>query len=240
MRSARASGWLRRRPMASAEPRMIPACGPPSSLSPLKVTRSTPRRSDSRAAGSSANSGRSARAPLPRSSMTSAPRSWAKPHELLDARLRREAHDAVVAGVHPQHRPRALAPGALDVAQVRAVGGADLDQPGAALGEDVGNAKAVADLDELAPRDDHLAVAAGGGQGEQDGGGVVVDDQGVGGAGQGAQHVAHVALPRGALAASPGRARGRCTSPPPWRRRRAPRAAAPSGRGWCGRPRRWR
>ena len=43
-RSARWSGWRRRRSTRSARPTTIPACGPPSSLSPEKQTRSAPAR----------------------------------------------------------------------------------------------------------------------------------------------------------------------------------------------------
>ena len=44
MRTARASGWRRSLARRSARPTMQPACGPPSSLSPLNVTRSAPVR----------------------------------------------------------------------------------------------------------------------------------------------------------------------------------------------------
>ncbi len=42
-RSARWSGWRRSRSTSSARPATMPACGPPSSLSPEKQTRSAPR-----------------------------------------------------------------------------------------------------------------------------------------------------------------------------------------------------
>jgi hypothetical protein len=80
--------------------------------------------------------------------------------ELLHRRLRREADDAVVAGVDAQHGARALRPGLLEVPEVGAVGGADLDHVGAALAHDVGDAEPVADLHELAAADEHLAAAA--------------------------------------------------------------------------------
>ena len=124
-----------------------------------------------------------------------------EPGELGERRLRGEADDAVVAGVDAQHRLGLLAPGALEVAQVGPVGGADLDEAGAALAQDVGDAEAVADLDELAAGDEHVAAARQRGEGEQHRGGVVVDDQRVLGAGQRAEDVVDVVLPRGALAA---------------------------------------
>ena len=44
------------------------------------------------------------------------------------------------------------------VLEMGAVGGADLDQPGAGAGHDVGHAEGAADLDQLAARDDRLAA----------------------------------------------------------------------------------
>src|SRR5450759_4621697 len=84
--------------------------------------------------------------------------------ELLERGLRSEPHDAVVAGVHAQDGARALWPGLLEVLEVGAVGGADFDQLGPALTQDVGDAKAVADLHELAAGDEHLAATARGGE----------------------------------------------------------------------------
>ena len=74
-RIARASGSLRSRATRSARPTISPACGPPTSLSPLKVTRSAPAARRSRGVGSwaSPKAAVSSSAPLPRSSTTSAP-----------------------------------------------------------------------------------------------------------------------------------------------------------------------
>ena len=77
----------------------------------------------------------------------------------------------------------------------------DLDQRGRRWAKDVGDAKAVADLDELAAGDQHLSAARRGRHGEQDRGGVVVDHEGILGARERAEHVVHVVLARGALAA---------------------------------------
>ena len=53
---------------------MSPACGPPSSLSPLKHTSAAPARTERRTEGSSASSSRSsASTPEPTSSITGAP-----------------------------------------------------------------------------------------------------------------------------------------------------------------------
>ena len=53
--SARASGCRRQRSTRSARPTMMPACGPPNSLSPLNVTRSAPASIVWIAAGSPAS-----------------------------------------------------------------------------------------------------------------------------------------------------------------------------------------
>ena len=92
------------------------------------------------------------------------------------------------------------ADGALVVGGARAVRRADLDEPRARAREHVGDAEAVADLDQLAARDDHLASLGERGEREQDRGGVVVDDERRLGAGQPAQDRGDVILPRAARA----------------------------------------
>ena len=74
--------------------------------------------------------------------------------------------------------------GALVVAQMRAVGGADLDEFGARGRHDVGNTEAATDLDELAAADDNLFARGMGGKYQQHRGGIVVDDQRVLGSGE--------------------------------------------------------
>jgi hypothetical protein len=59
--------------------------------------------------------------------------------------------------VHLEQRAPCLAERALVVGEVRAVGGADLDQRAPAAREDLRDAERVADLDQLAARDDDLA-----------------------------------------------------------------------------------
>ena len=73
-RSARCSGWRRRRSTSSPRPTTIPACGPPSSLSPEKQTRSEPAAMLDAAVGSSPTS---ASEPEPRSSTSHRPASCA-------------------------------------------------------------------------------------------------------------------------------------------------------------------
>ncbi len=90
--------------------------------------------------------------------------------------------------------------GGLVVAEVGAVGGADLDQGGAALTHDVRDAEAAADLDELAARNHDLAVAGEGREHEEQGGGVVVDGHGGLGAGDAAQEGLDVLVAAAALA----------------------------------------
>ena len=68
-RTARARGSWRHAAIAALVPSRIPACGPPSSLSPENATASTPLPSASRTVGSPASpqGERSRRRPLPRS-----------------------------------------------------------------------------------------------------------------------------------------------------------------------------
>ncbi len=69
-----------------------------------------------------------------------------------------EADDPVVARVDAEQGGGLGADGALVVGQPGPVGRADLAEPGAGDLEDLGEAEAPADLDELAARDDHLAA----------------------------------------------------------------------------------
>ncbi|MCY1457289.1 hypothetical protein D9M71_745770 [compost metagenome] len=66
-------------PISSLLPRISPACGPPSSLSPLKVTMSAPSFNASCTVGSLGRPQRvrSTRVPLPRSSSSGRPWAWA-------------------------------------------------------------------------------------------------------------------------------------------------------------------
>ena len=72
-RSARAAGCRRSRSISSASPNSRPACGPPSSLSPLAVTRSAPSRSTVVASGSSGSSGCGVSRPEPMSTTSGTP-----------------------------------------------------------------------------------------------------------------------------------------------------------------------
>ena len=88
------------------------------------------------------------------------------------------------------------------VLEMGAIGRPDLDESGAGARHDVGHAESAADLDQLAARHDRLAAAGQGVEAEQHGGGVVVDDRGVFGAGQRAEQgpdmvVAFAAIARG-------------------------------------------
>ncbi len=69
-RSARASGCRRRAWTRSARPSSSPACGPPSSLSPLAVTSAAPSRSAVVASGSSGSIGCGPSSPDPMSATT--------------------------------------------------------------------------------------------------------------------------------------------------------------------------
>ena len=101
------------------------------------------------------------------------PRQFGRRHRLG------EALDPVVGGVDLQDQPGLGTERAGIVAGVGAVGGADLDEPGAGTRHDVGHAEGAADLDQLAARHDRLAALGQRVQRQQHRGGVVVDDGGV-------------------------------------------------------------
>ena len=129
---------------------------------------------------------------------------------------------------------------ALVVGGARPVRRADLDEPRAGAREHVGDAEAVADLDQLAARDDDLAPLRERGEREQDGGGVVVDDERGLGAGQPAEEPGEVILARAALASLEVVLEVRVAARRPRRRGRARRRRAARGRGSCARGRRSR
>ena len=87
-----------------------------------------------------------------------------------------EARDTEIAGMDAQQQPRALVDGGAVIVQMRAVGRADLAQNRAGARHDIGNAEAVADLDQLAARDHHFAARRELVQGQKDGRGIVIHD----------------------------------------------------------------
>ena len=106
-------------------------------------------------------------APEPRSSTSGS--SWRARDgaRARRSRLLGEADDAEVRLVDAQEE-RGLRPDrALVVGGARAVRRPDLDEPRARAGEHVGDAEAVADLDQLAARDDDLAALGERGEREQ-------------------------------------------------------------------------
>ena len=97
--------------------------------------------------------------------------------ELGNGRRLGEPDHPVVRRVHLQDQRRVAAQLSLVVGPARPVGRPDLDEPATRLGHDLGHAETAADLDQLTARDDHLATAGQSRQRQQDGSGVVVDDQ---------------------------------------------------------------
>ena len=92
--------------------------------------------------------------------------STGDPNEVGEPRLLGEADHAEVRLVDSEQQRRLRADRAVVVAGAGAVGRANLAQPGARTCEHVGNAEPVADLDQLAPRDEHLAALGQGGERE--------------------------------------------------------------------------
>ena len=88
----------------------------------------------------------------------------------------------------------------LVVGDARPVGRPDLDEPRPRARQDIRDPEAVADLDQLAAGDEHLASFGERGEREQHRGGVVVDHERGLGAGQPAEELDEVILPRAARA----------------------------------------
>jgi hypothetical protein len=97
--------------------------------------------------------------------------------QLFDAGALGEADEAEVRLVDSKQHCGLGADGILVVGGARAVGRSDLDELRAGPGQHVRDAEPVADLDQFAARDDYLAALGERGEGEQDGRGVVVDDE---------------------------------------------------------------
>ena len=116
-------------------------------------------------------------APEPRSSTSGRPCARATATTSSRARQLGEADDAEVRLVHAEQERGVGADRPLVVGGARAVRRPDLDEARAGAREDVGDAEAVADLEQLAARDDDLAPLGERREREQHGGGVVVDDE---------------------------------------------------------------
>ena len=101
---------------------------------------------------------------------------------------------AEIAAVDPHDGGHAGRGCGSEVAAMGAVGGADLDQAGPALAQHIGDAKAAADLHQLAAADQHRLILAEAGQHQIDRCRVVVDDQRVLRPGQFAEQVAGVVV----------------------------------------------
>ena len=80
-------------------------------------------------------------------------------HELCERGGVGEPGDTEIAGVDRQDRARVLGDGRGVVLDVGAVGGADLDEPRAALAQHVGYPEATTYLDRLAAGHDHVLAA---------------------------------------------------------------------------------
>ena len=241
-RTARASGSRRIRAMRSARPTIKPACGPPSSLSPLNVTRSAPaarRSARHRLVGEAVAGGVEERAAAEvvdddRTVLVGDPRDLDRVRRLDEAGLRE------VRRVDPEH-DRGLAQGerTVEVGGACSVRRPDLDQPRAGPAHDLGDPDATADLDQLAARHRDPATA-GQPDRERERGRVVDRDQRVLGAGQRDEVLPP---PRGSAAHGVprrGRTRAASSRSPPASPPRSPRRATVRDRGWCGGSRRWR
>ena len=180
---------------------MIPAWGPPRSLSPLKVTTSAPSRMASWTVGSPLrpNCERSRKEPLPRSSTTGMPRP--RPSAASSPRVTSAVNPImrVVAGVNSQQDGRAFGDGSFIIAQVSAVGAPHLPEDGPARAHDVRDAEGTPDFHELSPGHHHFFPRGQGVQDEENRPGVVVHHQGRLGAGEFPEDGFGVDVPRSPL-----------------------------------------
>src|SRR5262249_58778664 len=113
-----------------------------------------------------------------------------------------EAEEAEVRVVDAENRRSVWADCRLVVGGARLVRRPDLDQPGTGWREHLGDPEAVADFDQLAAGHNDLAAFGERGEREQDGRRVVVDDEGVLGAGEAAQAGGEVVVARASRAFS--------------------------------------
>ena len=120
--------------------------------------------------------------------------------ELLQARLLREPDDSKVGLVHAEEERRLARDRVFVISRARPVRRPDLAQPRAGARKHVRDAKAVADLDQLAAGDEHVAPLRQCGEREHHRGSVVVDDERRLGAGQAAQDRRDMVLARSACA----------------------------------------
>ena len=142
-------------------PTMKPAWGPPSSLSPEKVTTSAPSATTSRTVGSLCNSvsreiDQNARSEIVQEGRVGGAGDF---RELRSPDLRGKTLDAIVRRVDFQDYAGLGGHRVAVVLRMGAIGRPDLDKPRAGARHDVGHAKSAADLDELAARHDRLAPA---------------------------------------------------------------------------------
>ena len=222
--------------MRSARPTISPACGPPTSLSPLNVTRSAPAASRSAGVGSCAspNATVSSSAPVPRSSMTMAPCRWAmaatSARSGASVKPACEKFDGWTRASTVRVRP-AVGQRRLEVHGPGPVRRPDLDQPRPCPRQDLRDPHATADLHQLPARHHHGPAPTRQAYRQQQGGGVVRDHHRVLGAGERDEVLLRRPEPR---PAPPGRPR-----PAPGTRRRAAAAsaAARAARGQGARPR---
>ena len=190
---------------------MMPDCGPPSSLSPLKQHTSTPASIEVSTAGSRRSSGwpaRPERLSCGTREMTAAeilchrhPQAPAERDQLVEIRPLCKPLDPEVRRVDAQNQCRPVADRSGIVGHARLVRRAHFAQHRARLRHDVGDAEPATDFDQLASRDHDLPAGCERGQNEHGGRGVVVHDDGGFRAGEAAEQRFGVDVAPASLAA---------------------------------------
>ena len=222
--------------MRSARPTISPACGPPTSLSPLNVTRSAPaaRRSAGVGSWASPNAAGLEQRPAPevvdddRAVLVGEPGDLDRIGRLDEPGLREVRRVDAQDDRRPPVRERRL-----EVGGASPVGRADLDQARARSPDDLRDAHATADLDQLAARD-RDPVLAGQPDREHERRGVVDRDERVLGAGQGDEVVLDGPEPRAATTGLAVELEQRIAAGGSRRRLDRGRRATAPGRGSCG------
>ena len=199
IRSARASGWRRKRAIRSASPAMIPACGPPSNLSPLAVTTFAPARSAPAMSGSSGRS-RSGRQ-QPRADVDHQRNT--ETGQLTDRHRRGEPRHLEVRRMHLQHAAGLLTNRCDVIGARRPVRRSDLAQRRARACNEVRQPESVADLHELTATPHHLAARGQHRHREQQCRGAVIDNHDIARIGKRARSAARAPRPREARRPSP-------------------------------------
>ena len=121
--------------------------------------------------------------------------------EFLNGGCMGETDHLEITGMDPHQADGTIGDGVFIIGNIGTIGGTDFNQLSPALTHDVGDTETITDLDSLPARDNDLFSFSQGGETEEDGGGIIVDDEGSFGAGQSTNQRFNKSLTRAAFAA---------------------------------------